>query len=530
MSRRYSKLSDHWLFLLLIIIISMLCHLEWWVTERLSFNFFPLAVLLIIYLGYKGGRWLGLVAGLVSGVPVFLYSFIYGPYSFKHSLLWSAKPFEFMEEFVLVTGFSLEAVLFSAFLGYLTGFFFDRLEAHLASSDTGLETFIPVAGFNSYVGRLGLFVERFWTGSRAKWQEDSKGEQSEGIQPESESTSSSTPALRIGLIAKKGTMFANAVVVASILALGITFAGPPLLPSVSFKLHFIPFMAAVVFLIYFAFQSGGRSPMVLVLLVFVSSIFLYIASFEVERELGRMVRVSASLAAPGALGGILIMTWWAARIGEMYRDPARWSVIKEIFSKRDKRPKEAMPNDTVVFMLTLLIVGFSFSLRDVYYFSYKPSLALFVAISLLAQHFNGKSLSNRVLVITGICAFISLAYFDAYESAGGGLYSWKIFLAGHDMLSVFAFACFALFASSLNLNNPRICRTACYGFFCVSVLINVLSGRLWVPFTLYASMGSNVSLTVNLLLQVGFLEIAWRVMYASATRMGAKRPDQQLAR
>lgn len=525
MSRRYSKLSDHWLFLSLIIVISLLCHLEWRVVPRLSFNFFPLAVLLIIYLGYKGGRWLGLVAGLVSGVPVFLYSFIYGPYSFKDSLLWSANPFEFMENYIFVTGFSLEAVLLTAFLGYLTGVFFDRLEAQLASRDAGLETFIPIAALDSYVGRFGLLVEKLWADSWAKRREESKSEQSKGIQPESESTASSTSAHRIGLIAKKGTMFGNAVVVASILALSTTFAGIPLFPSVFLEIHFIPFMAAAVFLIYFAFQSGGRSPMVLVLFVFVVSISLYIASFEVEREFGRMVRVSPSLAGPGALGGILIMTWWAARIGEMYRDPARWSVIKEIFTIRDTSKKEAMPNDTVVFILTLLVVGFSFSLRDVYYFSYKPSLALFVAICLLTQHFNGKSLSNRVLVITGICAFISLDYFDAYESAGGGLFSWNIFLAEHDMLSVFAFAFFALLASTLNLDNPRTCRTACYGFFFVSILINVLSGRPWVPFTLYAKMGRNVSLTVNLLLQIGFLEIAWRVMYASARRMGAKRPD-----
>lgn len=528
MLRRYSKLSDHWLLISIIIVISILCHLDWRISSRLRFDFFPLAVLLIIYLGYKGGRWLGLVAGLVSGVPVFLYSFIYGPYSFRNSLLWSAKPFEFMENYILVTGFSFEAVLFTALLGYLTGFFFDRLEAHLASHNTALESFIPVAAFNSYVGRLGLFMEKFWTGSWAKRQECIKGEQSEGMQPESEIASSSTPAHRIGLIAKKDTMFGNAVVVASILSLGITLDGPPLLPYIFLTFHFIPFMAVAVFFIYFAFQSGGRSSTMLVSLVFVASIFLYIASFEVERELEGMVRVWPYLVGPGALGGILIMTWWAARMGEIYHDPARWSVIKEIFSTLDERKNEATPNDTVVFMLIVLVVGFSFSLQDFYYFSYKPSLALFVAICLLAQYFDGKPLSNRVLVVTGICAFISLGYFDDYESASS-LYSWKIFLADHHILSVFAFGCFALFASSLNLDNPRTCRKACYGFFGVSVLINVLSGRLWVPFTLYSRMGSNVSLTLNLLLQIGLLEIAWRIMYVSARHMRAKQTDQQLA-
>ena len=100
-----------------------------------------ISYLLIIYLGYKFGRWLGLIGAILSTVSWLVYVLLdnYETTTFELLVKGSLK----IQDDVILTHISINHISLYALLGYFSGVLFDILEDFLNKKSSTLNEILP---------------------------------------------------------------------------------------------------------------------------------------------------------------------------------------------------------------------------------------------------------------------------------------------------------------------------------------------------------------------------------------------------
>ena len=124
MARRLNTLKGNISFVLLFLIVGVLSHISLLLTDTVVLSLYPIPLMITVYLGYKLGRWTGLVAGIsISSIATLFANWIELLFD---RLSLSSYGLEFF-------GSSIEYIILAGALGWLSGFLFDCLDKVLAT-------------------------------------------------------------------------------------------------------------------------------------------------------------------------------------------------------------------------------------------------------------------------------------------------------------------------------------------------------------------------------------------------------------
>lgn len=150
---------------LVLLLLSVVFHLQPPSLEGIWLDVVGLSYLLVIYTGYRYGRFWGLLAGAVSAGFWLLFTLFTVNDLTASEILFglSTKGERFIDhawlESFRVMHFSAQSLLLYAATGYLAGYLCDRVEAWLGRSGATLGDVLPVHDSN-YVLRMGDWFER----------------------------------------------------------------------------------------------------------------------------------------------------------------------------------------------------------------------------------------------------------------------------------------------------------------------------------------------------------------------------------
>lgn len=143
MQRRYSGLKGNIAYFLIFLVLAVVCHFVPPEVYRLRLSLYPIPLIIVIYLGYKMGKWVGLAAGLLAPLPWLAISANTG--APPEVLIFGGQlEFDADGSSGRIVGSSIQHILFGASFGFASGALFELLEKRLAEANLSLDELLPV--------------------------------------------------------------------------------------------------------------------------------------------------------------------------------------------------------------------------------------------------------------------------------------------------------------------------------------------------------------------------------------------------
>ena len=160
MARRLNTLKGNISFFLLFLIVGVFSHINIVLTDTVELSLYPIPLMITVYLGYKLGRWTGLVAGIsISSIATLFVLF-----KERMQIDWIELLFDgaslssYGLEFF---GSPIEFIILAGALGWLSGFLFDCLDNVLAKEGLCIDKLIPQRRRSILLQTLQCFNKRF---------------------------------------------------------------------------------------------------------------------------------------------------------------------------------------------------------------------------------------------------------------------------------------------------------------------------------------------------------------------------------
>ncbi len=498
-SRRWRGPGRDWGLFALLVLVGLAGHLSWAVTEWIQVDLHPLPWILAVYVGYKMGRWSGLAAGLVAVLPWTAFLLWTGAQSRSEVLLGDASVRAFSDlPYLAVHGVSLQAAVVAAFLGWATGWAFDRLESTLGRRGFAFEDLVPVRASASPLPRLVAAVERWLT-----------------VSPEG--------GLSLGGTVRKLRGLSLPILVA-LLNLYVALALGPFRVALPPRL-----LAAAVVLV--AAQALGAGPGVaLAILGWLISWVLWITYFGETGSPYEAPRFALSLESIPQLIGLCILAWWAARVADAWRDDTSRRALTSLWPAPAGGAKAA-PSLALSALLLVLAVGVAFDLGPLR-LAYSPHYAWCLALGWWAARRNGAEVSRRAF---WILLPLTLLAFEHHAPSPNERVGWAIFSLDIDVVEAVLLAALPLAATRLDLRRLAASRTLAFGFLAAWTLaalflagglgpeayvldlsrVEVVQGEYGVSRLVETRM-----VVLSWLLQLGLFEVMARVFHSAARGLG----------
>ena len=451
----------------------------------------PLHWLAVIYLGYRMGPWFGAAAGILTQIPWYadldLDEFL--PSSYEASF---------------------EDILLAALIGWLAGWLFGRLDRWLAGGGIELAKYLRGS-------RVSFLAVPYRALGRALGDKPDDGK---------------VVSLSDWLLPKlhglgRGT---NSMVVLplALVALNLHFLDTWIeIPWGWIYFSLLPTASVAVVLVAAAFVTGSRRFVALAFVVWVLSL---IAGLSAESEGNDFL--SFSIMAPANGAGLMIITWVAAKAGEIWKIPEERARLAEL-CKPFLRPTMDTPGATLT--LILIVLPFCFSLdfqidgslfgggamaqveiedivvtasRRFRGFSgdlWHPLIPLFAVLLVLGSRRDPLGVSNRAIVLL---LFLSLVHIDFSEL---GLEISTMSLTAPPFVLL---ALAPLVGSRLDLERLIVCRSAIYGILLASTLTGIYIGGglrvdVWWPDSMIVSWAIQIALVEVIAAVVRWQAVRW---------------------
>jgi len=512
MSRRLTQLQGSWTFIIGLITIAAACHSFVVLYDReVKVSLFPIAIIITIYLGYKAGRWIGLFAGFVSGLPATLLAWNLKPVDHWMFYLHS-RPREVFDHDIgaILTAFSLESLLFTAVAGFLAGYLVDKFELFLKEHQLSLDYLFPVRDKKSILGRIFIRIELWmkpWRKSRDIL------EQIDNVNHET--TTSETQPLKLQKAMRQAlikTIFLQVIILAVILNFVVRqeFGDYQL----KLSLYLFPYYGSALLIITVAFFTSSRNGIVLSTFVFfVANIILFdpnILDLDI-RSMGATVAIVTS----GQYIGLMIFSWWAGKLGEVYRNKQKWQKVIDIWNSYTIIKSNARPPSDLFFVL---IIIFSFALWvdlpiDYVKVTYHPYFTILAIASLYAFYRDNLLVSNRLFIFLLILCVIKLRFFLSMGESSG----LNLTMGINDLAIAFLITIFVFIAGKLDLTKKSVCRLIIYGFMLSLLLVDVYlrNANFTFMFKVYINI-KTASMMLSWILQLLFAELLILIMHSLA--------------
>ncbi len=438
MTRRWRSLRGRWFTYLLLVFLAFASRFRWPLTELVDLDFHPVPYLLVIYLGYKAGPWLGALAGVLATLPWTAYAASEG-LTGADLLLGSAtlQPLENLP-YVTVPQISLQYAALSGLLGFAAGWLCDLVERALGSQGLTLETLLPRRSRRSVLGWCLLRLQRWIRGA------DSEG-------PPQDEDGGGRRLLRKVL---------PGGVLLLVIVLNLTLSVPLVEPRAVLLIFPLPLLSAVLVLV-FGFLTGSRTGVLCAVGLWVGSWLLFFAyGGDLFEATG--FRPGVSVQSVAQVVGLAVLAWWAGTAGEIYRDEQRRERLRELMGRFIHGVSSGLSPSALLWVAVwLLSVGWAYeggSLRLVY----QPHLALFLVAALWASHRNRVAVSNWLfwLLLPFTLLWVRQPWSPFPETAA----AFTIHPLRLDAVLLVLLAVVPLVVGRLDLTRRSVCRIASYGF------------------------------------------------------------------
>jgi hypothetical protein len=447
MSRRWRDGDRDWSLAVLLLLAGVAGHLSWALTEAIHVDLYPLPWIVAVWAGYKMGRWGGLLTGALSVLPWTLEAALQdNQLSWRELLLGGGWLEPFAEaRSIAVRGFSLQDAVIAGLLGYAAGWIFDRLERRLGSR---LEELVPVAPRRGPLPALLSWAERRLTG-----------------EPPGPPPSWRAALRRIGGLGLP--LLLVLLNLALVIRAGPVLGGAP------------PRLLAAAAILLVAFHLGSAAGIGLALFTWLGS---WAAWFAFAGELA-----GEGLPGGGAIElglrdvpqvvGLCVLVWWAARLGEIQRDPQRRGALAALWTPALRSaPARAAPPVALVAVLALLAAGFEAELGPLR-IAYGPHYLWFLVLALWAARRDPARVASRAF---WVLLPLSLVAFDMRLLPALERPRLEPFTLSPDALQAALLAAVPLVAGRLDLGRLETCRALAYGFLSAWTLAAVfLAGGLF---------------------------------------------------
>ncbi len=497
-TRRFAEFHNHLLFIGLFLLLGIACHtqgaftfFEFFDYEPIPLRLYSVALMIAIYLGYKGGKWLGFWAGLISNIPATLSLVILGYTQNEPSEFYSIYEWRWV-------GYGFRELIFISVLGFVSGYLFDKLDDILSKQGLSLDDLLPLPQHErKWYLELPLQVLRRWmqpwhtapspATDADETTADTGSTTADVAEPVTEMPSMRRIAAlgaeqavrRAEKIAQRTKQVARPIkriiifvlAVIAVLILNLKIEGTPL--------QLFPESAFTVLILALAFVTSSRMGVLLAFSTWGLGLILTPDMLDMLEDIfsesfDEMIEFPFVLIIPKPVSviGLSILAWWAGKLGAVYRDEEKRTRVAAVWhTYATVSARKPAPPDVI--FVVLLLLGFALSLTIVerFHLSYRPHLALCVAVCLLAHRYDPQAVSNWILISTGIFSLVSIRMtLPLLDFTGGQVLSIPHLKAHYTIYGAIALAGFTRLAGSLDLRQKMHCRFLVYGFIITLVL------------------------------------------------------------
>jgi len=520
MQRRYSGLKGNIAYFLVFLVLAVICHFVPPEVHRLGLSLYPIPLIVVIYLGYKMGKWVGLAAGLLAPLSWLAISANTGT---PPDVLIFGGQLELADGSIgRIVGSSIQHILFGAAFGFASGALFDLLEKRLAEANLSLDELLPVRN-RSVLMAIYQYLQRWFVLL------------SEGPLKGGEGSFTDVLLRQVGKLA-------IVFVIVILAVLNLNFSDGWGLGPLSIGVSFPPSYLAGALILAYAFATGSRAGVLATFALWIATIILialplmgglpsgaiaFIAkispTLSLTAEAADMAtkavtkgmegrRLALVITSPAQAIGLAILAWWAGKAGEIYRDTDRLSKLTAVWplSEVVTTPKPA-PSFAMALIVTFLTLWTSASLEP-FRIIYDPILVVFLATAIWANRCDHTLVSNRIF---WTLLFLSTIWLSGYyDSLNFGSYRFNAY-------RVFLLALTPLVVARLDLSRRGNCRLVAYGFL-IAITIPDLYLRGYFPHTyiLSAQYDGDQRFTIFVLswpLTILFTEFAARLLHRIAS-------------
>jgi hypothetical protein len=450
MARSLSHLKGQTIALLLV--IACACHFTLQVTEQYNVPLSGLSLILTVYLGYKGGRWLGFAAGVATTAPWTIRAiFVLRGADRWARLLWGDLRYPLLPGVPLrVEGVSLQFLIQAALLGWFAGWGFNWMESKLSEHQLSLGYLFP--GIKQ--PPPGKPLLQVFYGSLERWMLSIVGEGDS----DTRELAGETPRRRKPLLLTAPKLLVLPLLIFLVVCnalIWVSFRFPDL------QIAFPPGYLGAVLVLAFSFIAGSTRGIWMGLAVWYISLVQSFAPsflsslFSSDLE-GVHIRSQVSIESVPQAVGLAILAWWAGKAGEVFRDQEKRRRLGALWTScKNALPARPRPSFLIFPVFAILTLGIGFSVGS-FYLTYHPYVVLFLAGSLFGYYRDPVAVSNRVLVL-----FLLIATVVQYYSPFPGL---TLLMTPDDFYALVLVSVTPLVVGRLELSRSSNCRAAALGF------------------------------------------------------------------
>ncbi len=325
----------------LLVGVGMLSPFTWNLTDLFSPGFYPLYLILAIYLGYRMGRWYGALGGLAMVAPWVYWS--------PSEVIRVLNDADLLEDLLSAQDLSFQQMIIAGLLGWLSGFLSDVVEDLInRNSHLYIAVYFP--------RRRGAWVERGGKKLATLFQNWSKKEDANDSQDEKKYTLDSF-VTNLRSLATRVNQLAIVPAVLSVLNLYVVVLLLEL-DDVFLDLNLIPAGLSALLIVTLGYITASYIAVLIALLVWVGSwvgslselpIYELIEEFADDYQFD-IDHFSAAI-------GVAILTWIAVRVSRLQRREGLTDPLLHML-KPYRRPVNTVPAASLSTLLPVFLLFF----------------------------------------------------------------------------------------------------------------------------------------------------------------------------
>ena len=467
MPRRLSNLRGNWSFFAVLVFLATICHISLRIDKRYWFYFLPISLIIPVYLGYKGGKWIGFAAGVLSTLPWTTRAAFVIEENRSTQILWGHNSLSLAQDQPYAfSGYSFQFLLLVALAGLMGGLAFDILERKLAQQQVSLAYLIPDRPNSSLLKTMYGRFERW-------------------LLPASGHRASQT--VESGETMPRAYKFRRYAFVLLPLVLAFVLLNAEfeffLLPGLQFV--FPPALLSPILVLVFALAMGSRAGILMSLIVWYFSLSGLLALLFNTSSYSENLRPGLSIESPAQAVGLAVLSWWLGKAGEIFRDPEKRERLSQLW--RDFKTnvgKNPCPSLLIFPLLSLLGTSITISLGN-FALTYHPYVALFLAASLYGYYRDPIGVSNRILVFFAIVAWFP-AYSCTWSNWSNGI---TLRMEPNDVYAIVLLALTPLVVARMDFSQLGHCKLAASGFLIALLVRDLYLGDAHFGFSFKAALG-----------------------------------------
>lgn len=397
--------------------------------------------LLVIYLGYKFGRWLGLLGGIISSFSWFLYALI-SNYEVSYNTLFIKGAMSLNNDFILGS-FSINHIVLYAFLGYLSGFLFDKLENFLDQRDLTLIELLPFSN-NLFIDNVATWVSNL---SKALYLSQLNPEDKKGT-----------------ILRRLRKLFVIIITIPLIILFNILSQNIETVAHIqNIDIYIgVPTYVAPILILWFSYVYSFKVGIWLSL----SLIFSEAIGLIFRNQYNIDIHFSSIVNSPTVIIALVGLSWF---IGVLFAQLKDNELLNKIFPEKKKNDTENFLSVRHIILMILLLFSISYS-NEYIKFQYFTIGSLSIYIIYLSLYYNANNVSNTILLISGIMSFFAIIFnFDN---------NIKIYFGRFDMVEV---VILALIPQALRYFNLKTLNN-------LKLFIMMVFLLLWIKSVIFSSL------------------------------------------